>query len=40
MLPVYDRHVYGLETLATPDNAPPHKDPFDRINNTNQVLGE
>lgn len=31
MLPVYDRHVYGLETLARPDNAPPHNDPFDRI---------
>lgn len=31
MLPVYDRHVYGLETLTRPDNAPPHNDPFDRI---------
>lgn len=31
MLPVYDRHVYGLETLARPDDAPPHNDPFDRI---------
>lgn len=31
MLPVYDRHVYGLETLEKPENAPPHNDPFDRI---------
>lgn len=31
MLPVYDRHVYGLETLKRSDNAPSHKDPFDRI---------
>lgn len=31
MLPVYDRHVYGLETLVRPDDAPPHNDPFDRI---------
>lgn len=31
MLPVYDRHVYGLETLARLDHAPPHNDPFDRI---------
>lgn len=31
MLPVYDRHVYGLETLARLDDAPPHNDPFDRI---------
>ena len=25
MLPVYDRHVYGLETLTRPDNAPDRK---------------
>ena len=31
MLPVYDRHVYGLETLARPYDAPPHNDPFGRI---------
>ena len=24
-------HIYTLETLSRPDNAPPHKDPFDRI---------
>lgn len=31
ILPIYNRHIYGLETLARPDNAPPHNDPFDRI---------
>ena len=31
MLPVYDRHVYGVETLSRSDDAPPHNDPFDRI---------
>ena len=31
MLPVYDRHVYGLETLSRSNDAPPHNDPFDRI---------
>lgn len=31
MLPVYDRHVYGLETLSREDGAPPHNDPFDCI---------
>lgn len=31
MLPVYDRHVYGLETLSRSDDAPLHNDPFDRI---------
>lgn len=31
MLPVYDRHVYGLETLSRSDDAPSHNDPFDRI---------
>ena len=25
------KHVYALETLTRPDNAPPHHDPFDRI---------
>ncbi len=25
------KHTYLLETLTRPDNAPPHKDPFDRI---------
>lgn len=30
-LPLAGRHVYMLPTLARQDNAPPHKDPFDRI---------
>ena len=30
-LPLALEHVYTLETLSRPDNAPPHKDPFDRI---------
>ena len=30
-LPLRLEHVYALETLTRPDNAPPHKDPFDRI---------
>lgn len=25
------KHVYALETLTRPDNAPAHHDPFDRI---------
>ncbi len=25
------KHIYTLETLSRPDDAPPHKDPFDRI---------
>ena len=24
-------HTYFLETIKRPDDAPPHKDPFDRI---------
>ena len=30
-LPLKLEHVYTLETLTRPDDAPPHKDPFDRI---------
>lgn len=30
-LPLKLEHVYTLATLARQDNAPPHKDPFDRI---------
>lgn len=26
-----DRHVFALETITRPDNAPPHHDPFDRM---------
>ena len=28
---VKDRHVFALETLKRPDNAPRHNDPFDRM---------
>lgn len=30
-LPIYNKHSAQLETLVRPKNAPPHKDPFDRI---------
>lgn len=30
-LPIYNRHSDELETLVRPKDAPPHKDPFDRI---------
>lgn len=30
-LPIYNRHVAVLKTLVRPKDAPPHKDPFDRI---------
>ena len=30
-LEIRDKHVHALETLARPENARPHKDPFDRI---------
>ena len=30
-LPIFNRHVAELETLVRPKDAPPHKDPFDRI---------
>ena len=30
-LPIYNRHAAELETLVCPKDAPPHKDPFDRI---------
>ncbi|MBQ6971657.1 MAG: type II toxin-antitoxin system VapC family toxin [Synergistaceae bacterium] len=29
-LPLALEHVYTLETISRQDNAPPHKDPFDR----------
>ena len=28
---VKDRHVFALETLKRPENAPRHNDPFDRM---------
>lgn len=30
-LPIYNRHAIELETLVRSKDAPPHKDPFDRI---------
>lgn len=30
-LPVYDKHVFAMEALSRPDNAPKHNDPFDRL---------
>ncbi len=30
-LPLKLEYVYTLETLTRPDNAPPHKNPFDRM---------
>lgn len=29
--PVFNKHVLALETLKRSQNAPQHKDPFDRI---------
>lgn len=31
VLPVYNRHVFMLESLKRPEDAPRHNDPFDRI---------
>lgn len=31
VLPVFNKHVLALETLKRSQNAPQHKDPFDRI---------
>lgn len=30
-LPIFNKHTVALETLVRPKDAPPHKDPFDRI---------
>ena len=30
-LPLTDRHVFALETLKRAADAPPHKDPFDKM---------
>lgn len=30
-LPIRPRHIFDLETLRRPEDAPPHKDPFDRL---------
>ena len=31
ILPIKSDHVTALETLSRSENAPPHKDPFDRM---------
>ena len=31
MIPLDDRHVFTLETVRRTDDAPPHKDPFDKM---------
>ena len=28
---IRDSHVFALETISRPDDAPPHHDPFDRM---------
>ncbi len=30
-LPMASRHALAVETLSRPEDAPPHKDPFDRM---------
>ena len=30
-LPILNQHVFQLNTLKRPENAPPHHDPFDRM---------
>ena len=30
-LPIKDLHVFALDTLSRPEDAPRHKDPFDRL---------
>ena len=29
--PLYQRHIFTIDTLSRPDNAPEHHDPFDRL---------
>ena len=31
MLPLHDSHVFAVETIQRDEDAPPHKDPFDRM---------
>lgn len=31
VLPVFNRHIFVLDSLKRPDDAPKHNDPFDRI---------
>lgn len=30
-LPVYNKHIFAMESLARTQNAPEHHDPFDRL---------
>ncbi len=30
-LEIQDRHIFALETIERPENAPKHNDPFDRM---------
>ena len=30
-MPLQEKHVFGLDALSRPEDAPPHSDPFDRI---------
>ena len=30
-LPIRENHIFALETLKRPEDAPRHKDPFDRL---------
>jgi PIN domain nuclease of toxin-antitoxin system len=29
--PLYQRHIFAIESLSRPENAPEHHDPFDRL---------
>lgn len=31
VLPIFNRHTFGLDSLQRPDDAPKHNDPFDRL---------
>lgn len=31
VLPIFNRHIFGLDSLQRPDGAPKHNDPFDRL---------
>lgn len=31
VLPVFNRHIFVLDSLRRPDDAPKHNDPFDRL---------
>lgn len=31
VLPIFNRHTFGLDSLQRPDDVPKHNDPFDRL---------